>query len=84
MIMQTRREVMGSLLEQAGLRVVFKRFTDYDEQQDCVRRAAVSQQRFVPVILLHPELPRVLSTRLELFGQIFFSYHGQLDLASSQ
>ena len=35
---------MGSLLEEAGLRVVFKRFTDYDEQQDCIRRAVVRRQ----------------------------------------
>jgi hypothetical protein len=33
---------MGNLLEDAGLRVVFKRFTDFDDQQDCIRRAAVS------------------------------------------
>lgn len=33
---------MGRLLEEAGLRVVFKRFTDFEEQQDCIRRAAVS------------------------------------------
>eukprot|EP01046_Picozoa_sp_COSAG06_P044452 COSAG06_NODE_5993_length_3163_cov_11.142298_3_plen_213_part_00 len=32
---------MGRLLEDAGLRVVFKRFTDFEEQQDCIRRAAV-------------------------------------------
>eukprot|EP01043_Picozoa_sp_COSAG02_P014041 COSAG02_NODE_572_length_20163_cov_9.875461_10_plen_319_part_00 len=34
---------MGKLLADAGLRVVFKRFTDFDEQQDYIRRAAVSQ-----------------------------------------
>jgi hypothetical protein len=39
--MNSRREVMGALLEDAGLRVVFKRFTDFDEQQDCIRRAAI-------------------------------------------
>lgn len=39
--MNSRREIMGSLLEDAGLRVVFKRFTDFDEQQDCIRRAAI-------------------------------------------
>ena len=48
--MNVRREVMGSLLTDAGLNVVFKRFTDFDEQQDCIRRASI-----VANIHFHPE-----------------------------
>lgn len=54
--MQERREVMGKLLEDAGLRVVFKRFTDFDEQQDYIRRAAVSWHHCLEELLCRVKL----------------------------
>ena len=54
---------MGRLLEDAGLRVVFKRFTDFEEQQDCIRRAAVRTTQ-APCCAYHGPVPLCVSARL--------------------